>query len=274
VVRSSYLGWRFGTRSCDGSSRISGASRSTRPPLELVWPIPSAGFRVNGLLGVEAHGFAAAIRLGEQKGDPADKPKRVTQRGGLMLLEGGAFKAEPILGVLWNTSVCIRPAFGAMGVKHLGAAVGAETHVDSRARSATLTSDRPKRRPSVGFVHLTEGFVDLTEEVASDAALYALGQLDPESRTRFEARLHAGCQLCRAELAAFKEITSNFALLESAAAPVPPPSLKERLMARVAAETPSPGAAAPSGGTVLRQDDRRWRRGPAPGVEVQMLLKN
>ena len=116
--------------------------------------------------------------------------------------------------------------------------------------------------------------MDLTDEVASDAALYALGQLDQEARVRFEYRLESGCRFCRAELAAFQEIASNLALLQpDSAAPVPSPSLKQRLMARIAAE-PAPPPPAPPAGTILRRDGRRWLRGPAPGVEVQMLLQN
>ncbi|MCC6537044.1 MAG: cupin domain-containing protein [Bryobacterales bacterium] len=44
-------------------------------------------------------------------------------------------------------------------------------------------------------------------------------------------------------------------------------------MARIAAE-PAPPPPAPPAGTILRRDGRRWLRGPAPGVEVQMLLQN
>ncbi len=48
-------------------------------------------------------------------------------------------------------------------------------------------------------------------------------------------------------------------------------------MSRIAAESagasPVQPVASPTG-TVVREGDRRWQRGPAPGVDIQMLLKN
>lgn len=105
------------------------------------------------------------------------------------------------------------------------------------------------------------------EEIAADAALYVLGQLDPESSARFEARLKDGCEIARAEVAAFTETAAALGL--TAAPQDPPPALRSRLMAQIAGETkPSmPGM------TVVRAHESGWFPGPAPGVEVRLLQK-
>ncbi|MEW6273227.1 MAG: hypothetical protein AB1689_28445, partial [Thermodesulfobacteriota bacterium] len=71
------------------------------------------------------------------------------------------------------------------------------------------------------------------------AALYALGALPPEQAAGFEERLR-GAPALRAEVDALRAAASELAF---AAQAVPPrPAVRERLLARVAAE-PQPAAA-------------------------------
>jgi quercetin dioxygenase-like cupin family protein len=109
--------------------------------------------------------------------------------------------------------------------------------------------------------------VELREEIAADAALFVLGQLDDEAKARFEARLKDGCEITRAELAAFGETAAS--LGSAAPSHAPPPGLRSRLMARIAAETPLPQ----SGVVVVRARETGWFPGPAPGVEIRLLHK-
>jgi ChrR Cupin-like domain len=107
--------------------------------------------------------------------------------------------------------------------------------------------------------------VEQREEIAADAALYVLGQLDSEAAGRFEARLREGCEVTRREYTTFIETAAAIGL----AAPLqqPPPSLRDRLLARIAA--PSNGSSA----VVVRANDTPWMPGPAPGVEIKLLHK-
>ena len=106
------------------------------------------------------------------------------------------------------------------------------------------------------------------EEIAAEAALYAAGHRDSASAARFEARLRDGCQIAASEYAGFAEIT---ALLLADGLPLvtPPPALRDRLLARIAAVEPP--ATPQSGMVVARAADARWLPGPAPGVEVCLL---
>ncbi len=103
------------------------------------------------------------------------------------------------------------------------------------------------------------------EEIAADAALYVLGQLDAESTARFEARLKDGCQIARPEYGGFIETIAAIGF--TAPLQQPPPSLRAKLMARIG------GGGAVSGATIVRADESSWMPGPAPGVEIRLLLK-
>jgi hypothetical protein len=74
-----------------------------------------------------------------------------------------------------------------------------------------------------------------------DLVLYAAGALEGPDRESLEAHLRGGCAVCGADLAAAEAVASELAL---SPAPVePPPSVKARLLERVAQ---SSGARAPS----------------------------
>ncbi len=105
------------------------------------------------------------------------------------------------------------------------------------------------------------------EEIAADAALFVLGQLDAEAAARFEARLREGCEITRAEYAAFSETAASLSF--SAPSNQPPPGLRDRLLARIAAEPRKPESAA----VVVRATETGWLPGPAPGVQIRLLHK-
>ena len=71
-----------------------------------------------------------------------------------------------------------------------------------------------------------------TDEIRDKAALYALGALSQIEARAFENHLEEGCEVCRAELAAFDGVVGVLGL---AAPPSDPPAaLRNRLMANIA----------------------------------------
>ena len=68
-------------------------------------------------------------------------------------------------------------------------------------------------------------------EIEEEAALYALGALDPQEAGSFQKRLAAGCSLCRS---AVEEFRGTVAILPLAAPEMTPsPDLRQRLMQRI-----------------------------------------
>ncbi len=68
------------------------------------------------------------------------------------------------------------------------------------------------------------------------AAAYALGALDGDERSRFEAHLRAGCRECETALVDYGE---TLAAVTAELPPVgPPPGVKAALLERIAAQTP------------------------------------
>ena len=104
------------------------------------------------------------------------------------------------------------------------------------------------------------------EEIAADAALFVLGQLDPEAAARFEARLASGCEATRAEYLAFLDTAAQVSL--AAPAQQPPPGLRSRLLAGIAQPQPDH-----TGMVVVRGEETGWLPGPAPGVEIRLFHK-
>lgn len=70
------------------------------------------------------------------------------------------------------------------------------------------------------------------EELRDRYALYAVGALPPEEQEPLEEHLARGCPTCTAGVGAFQEVASLLA--HDAAAKVPPPVLRERVLARAA----------------------------------------
>lgn len=105
-------------------------------------------------------------------------------------------------------------------------------------------------------------------DVAMWAAMYAAGALTQEERTAFEARLQAGDKDCIVE---FKKLQPVIESLVSASPPVTPrPSVKDALLARIAAEQTS--APLPDTDVLnLRSNEGDWQETGVPGVRVRML---
>lgn len=71
----------------------------------------------------------------------------------------------------------------------------------------------------------------LTEADREQAALFALGALEPAEHQAFAAHLDAGCAACAAEVASFTSLMGDLALAASPA--VPPPGLRTRVLDEV-----------------------------------------
>jgi quercetin dioxygenase-like cupin family protein len=109
--------------------------------------------------------------------------------------------------------------------------------------------------------------VGQNEEIAAEAALFALGQLDSVTAREFEERLGDGSAEVRAEYAEFLETAAHIGL--TIQLHTPPPSLRGRLLARIAAEVQA--ASHSTEMKIVRRDETPWQRGPAPGVEIRLL---
>lgn len=102
-----------------------------------------------------------------------------------------------------------------------------------------------------------------TTEIQEQAALYALGILEPEEVLAFER-----CLKVSSELKAFQAVVGEFA--HSVQPVQPPPSLKERLLARIGGHTDY--KVDPTGGlTFVPASEGQWQE-MAPGISVKMLF--
>lgn len=98
----------------------------------------------------------------------------------------------------------------------------------------------------------------LDDELAAQAALYALGALDADQAAAYRVHLDAGCAPCAAEVLRARDVADAIGL---AAPPAPPPpGLRARLLGRVAAPAPALPAL-----HFLAADEGRWAR-LSPGI--------
>jgi anti-sigma factor ChrR (cupin superfamily) len=116
------------------------------------------------------------------------------------------------------------------------------------------------------------------EDLAGQAALYALGTLDAAEARAFEQHVAEGCEACAAELRASEETVAQLAFAVPPAAPTA--SVRERLLALASADADS---AAPTGrdstsraGTsnfiVLRAGEGEWIETEDAGVSYKLLF--
>ena len=98
----------------------------------------------------------------------------------------------------------------------------------------------------------------LDEALAAEAALFALGTLEPGEAAAYRAHLDAGCVVCAAEVESLLRVGSALAL--DAEPATPSAAVRERLLARIAA----PPAEIPPY-HFLTADEGRWMR-LAPGI--------
>jgi quercetin dioxygenase-like cupin family protein len=100
------------------------------------------------------------------------------------------------------------------------------------------------------------------------AAAYVLSDLGSSQRTRFESHLAGGCPMCEREMRAAKEIAAGFGNI---AAADPPPSLREKLMARVATTPRVPGLLFQHAGLIIaRSSELEWQP-LGPGVDFKVI---
>lgn len=107
--------------------------------------------------------------------------------------------------------------------------------------------------------------------VRERAALYTAGALPDAERASFEVHLRGGCADCAAEVAAYGDALPALA---ATVASTPPAGLRQRVVARVAAERAlreSPVLAL-EGQRFVRSEGLAWAAGTQPGVEVKTLL--
>jgi quercetin dioxygenase-like cupin family protein len=98
-----------------------------------------------------------------------------------------------------------------------------------------------------------------TTEVVETAALYVLGALPADERVAFERHLLEGCGPCEREVASFGPVVTGLGRVTPAL--VPPPAVRERLLARLA-----------SPWILVRADEIDWRR-DGLGLETRPLYR-
>lgn len=104
---------------------------------------------------------------------------------------------------------------------------------------------------------------EANDEVRELAALYALRVLPAEDAADFEAHLAEGCRTCEREVRAFSAAAGLLAVAAPAGAP--PPSVRERLLGRLAEE----GA-----WQIVRAGEGTWEPGPVAGTSVKVLFRD
>jgi anti-sigma factor RsiW len=100
------------------------------------------------------------------------------------------------------------------------------------------------------------------------AAAYVLSDLSSGQRSMFEAHITEGCAVCEQEMRAAGEIAATFGNI---AAVDPPPSLRERLLAKVAIATRVPGLLFQHQGLIIsRSAELDWQP-LGPGVDFKAI---
>ena len=117
---------------------------------------------------------------------------------------------------------------------------------------------------------------ELNDDLRDLASLYALGALPEEEAIAYEAHLSQGCQVCRAEVASFREMTGAIALTADRLAPRR--ELRERLMKTISMALQPPAGQAPGilydkdGVLIARPQEMNWQPGQIPGLFLKVLF--
>jgi anti-sigma factor ChrR (cupin superfamily) len=120
--------------------------------------------------------------------------------------------------------------------------------------------------------------VEPNDDLRELASLYALDALAQEEKAAYEAHLAAGCAVCVAEVASFRNVTGAIGL--SVDPVFPSAELRRRVMETVArtAQWPaqkSPGVLHDKDGVVIaRPTEMTWKAGGLPGVFLKILFKD
>jgi mannose-6-phosphate isomerase-like protein (cupin superfamily) len=109
-------------------------------------------------------------------------------------------------------------------------------------------------------------------DVHNQVTLYAIGALPADEAREFETHL-GGCELCRNELESFARVSDEVAV---ATAGAPPPSLRGRVIERIADDRLAGGRLALDGDAMqfVRSGAIPWERGAIPGVEFKLLHRD
>lgn len=107
---------------------------------------------------------------------------------------------------------------------------------------------------------------DAYNQVAEEAALYALGLLEGKERKRFESRLRAGCPICGTEVAACVAGLTDAVAAATVDPVAPPPSLRDRLMRSVSGVKETGRDM-----QVVRHGSDGWIAGPIAGSHFKAL---
>jgi anti-sigma factor ChrR (cupin superfamily) len=100
------------------------------------------------------------------------------------------------------------------------------------------------------------------------AATSVLGALDARERALLDRHLAQGCPDCERELVQASELVADLA----EATPVPPPaSLRDRVLASVAANDNTPGLLLDTGGVLIKRSDELTWLPFLPGIERKLL---
>jgi mannose-6-phosphate isomerase-like protein (cupin superfamily) len=105
------------------------------------------------------------------------------------------------------------------------------------------------------------------EDIATEAALYALGALPAEKARAVEQRLQSGCGFCAAQVERYAAVAEQLAL---SVVPVePPPELRQRLLDRIEGCNRESQFEHMK---IVRGTDAPWIKMPFPGVEIRQLI--
>ena len=125
---------------------------------------------------------------------------------------------------------------------------------------------------------LKQVHLEVNDDLRELASLYALGALPAEETAAYEAHLSQGCPVCRAEVAALREVTGAIGLT---ADPLAPRSeLRERLMKTISMALQPPAGHAPGimydkGGVLIaRSEEMNWQPGQLPGLFLKVLFND
>jgi anti-sigma factor ChrR (cupin superfamily) len=119
--------------------------------------------------------------------------------------------------------------------------------------------------------------LNLTDEVAESAALYALGVLSETECSATEQHLAEGCAICQSEINRCCDLLATWAQETEISAP---PSLRQKLLRSIRSQKDDSGKDQPevllnrSGVKLLRPTRMNWNPGPSPGMWTKMLFND
>jgi anti-sigma factor ChrR (cupin superfamily) len=125
---------------------------------------------------------------------------------------------------------------------------------------------------------LTQVHLELNDDLRELASMYALGALPTEQSAAYEAHLSQGCPVCRAEVAALREVAGAIGLTADPLAPRR--ELRERLMKTISMAQQPPAGHAPGimydkGGVLIaRSEEMNWQPGQLPGLFQKVLFND